>query len=261
MSRSRPHAQQNPNPATRWVEWQGETGVVRYYDKDAKTNHEVPLPFTFLLLDELATVGGWNDASQSAIYANEVRDTRTDVLTVKSFKGGEIATGLYSAIKEHVTSKAVGGHFMANCYIAFKDDRGALALGALRFKGAALGSWMDFRKEHRADLYDKAVVVTGYTEGKKGRITFRMPTFALKDTSAQTNADAQALDATLQAYLDVYLSRTVKDADAGRAHDEPPSNDDDDQRAPTDFDADSIPFSWVLPLILPVTLAASSVLV
>jgi hypothetical protein len=237
MSRSRPTAGTNPNPASRWFEWQGELGTVRYYDKEAKKNHEVPLPFTFLLLDQLATVRGWHDASQSGIYSNEVRDTRTDILTVKSFKGGEIASGLYATIKDRVNR--AGASFVANCYIAFKGDSGRLELGALRFKGAALGAWMECEKAHRADLYAKAIVITGFVEGKKGRITYRVPTFALKDTSAQTDAEARELDATLQAYLDHYLSRTTTDADAGRAHDEPPPYTDDQAGPITD---DDIPF-------------------
>jgi hypothetical protein len=76
MSRSNPqdHLQ---NPATRWFEWNGERGEIRYYDKELKKNVEVPLPFTFLLLDEVATVRGWHDPQRLGYYANEVRDATT----------------------------------------------------------------------------------------------------------------------------------------------------------------------------------------
>jgi hypothetical protein len=168
MSRSQP-TDNSPNPSSRWHEWNGEVGNVRYYDKEAKANVDVPLPFSFILLDQLSSVGGWNDASGSSIYSNEVRDTRTDIMVVKSFKGGIIDTGLYKDIKEHVTSKAVGGQFVANLYIAFKRGQ-ELALGALRLKGAALGAWMEWSKAHRADLYSGALVIDGFDEGKKGRV-------------------------------------------------------------------------------------------
>lgn len=234
MSRSRPtdHA---PNPAVRWFEWTGESGSVRYYDRDTKTNITVPLPFSFLLLDQLATVKGWHEASQSGIYANEVRDTRRDVLVVKSFKEGTIAEGLYAAIKDRVN--VAGGRFVANCYIAFKRDD-ALVLGSIRFKGAALGAWMEFTKAHRAELYKKAIDITGYTEGKKGRVIYRVPTFALRDVSESTSQIALALDAELQAYLDAYLARTTReqvetastpvhdDADVDAAFTEPPDDSD-----------------------------------
>lgn len=207
MSRSNPNVNA-PNPAQRWFEWNGEHGTVRYYDKAEKKNVDVPLPFTFLLLDELASVRGWHDASESGIYSNEVRDTTKDTLVVKSFKGGTLAEGFYKSIKDRVNTQ--GGKFVANCYVAVKLD-GAMSICSLRFKGSALGAWMEFRKAHRPDLYDKAVRITSYTEGKKGRIVFRVPTFELKDVSADTNEQAIALDAALQAWLDGYLKRKTHD--------------------------------------------------
>lgn len=208
MSRSNPSVNA-PNPAVRWYEWNGETGLVRYYDKEAKKNVDVPLPFTFLLLDELACVRGWHDPSQSGIYSNEVRDTTKDVLVVKSFKGGVLAEGYYKAIKDRVNTQ--GGQFVANCYIATKNGGGAVSLCSLRFKGAALGAWMEFRKANRGALYDKAVRIVSFTEGKKGRIVFRMPTFELREVSKETNEHAVELDKTLQAYLDGYLQRKTRD--------------------------------------------------
>ena len=35
MSRSNP-VENSPNPATRWFEWDGSAGGLRYYDKEAK---------------------------------------------------------------------------------------------------------------------------------------------------------------------------------------------------------------------------------
>jgi hypothetical protein len=243
MSRSQPHAH-DPNPATRWYEWNGETGQMRYYDKAQEHNIDVPLPFTFLLLDELATIGGWNEPSGSSIYANEVRDTRTDPFIVKSFKGGLIDTGLYKDIKEHVTSRAVGGQFVAVLYLGYKDTTGALALGAFKVKGAALGAWMEFRKAHRGALYTSAVQVTGYDEGKKGRIIYRTPTFSTVTISPKSDdAEAKALDQTLQAYLTAYFARTTEGRTAAppaAGPPEPPPPSDDDR--PQEIDADDIPF-------------------
>jgi hypothetical protein len=207
MSRSNPQVNA-PNPAVRWFEWNGEKGVVRYYDKDAKACVDVALPFTFLLLDELASVRGWHDASASGIYSNEVRDTTKDQLVVKAFKGGTLAEGYYKAIKDRVNAQ--GGQFVANCYVAVKLETG-FALCSMRFKGAALGSWMEFRKSHRGMLYEKAIRIVGFTEGKKGRITYRMPTFDVKDVTKETNEQAVTLDKTLQAYLDGYLQRKTRD--------------------------------------------------
>jgi len=235
MSRSKPN-DNTPNPASRWYEWNGEHGKVRHYDKDAKQNVEADLPFTFVLLDELGSVRGWHESSSSGIYSNEVRDTRQDVLVVKAFKGGTLVEGLYKDIKDRANS--AGGHFVANCYIAIKGDDG-MDIGAIRFKGAALGAWMEFRKANRSQLYKKAVEIDGFTEGKKGRVVFRVPTFKLKDLSESTNQIALGLDAELQTYLTTYLNRTKRDqvetVGAANGHDddvphEPvgaPLNDDD----------------------------------
>jgi hypothetical protein len=209
MSRSNPSENTNPNPATRWFEWNGEHGVVRYYDKEAKKNVDVGSDFTFILLDQLGSVRGWHDASDSGIYSNEVKDTRQDALVVKAFKGGTIAEGIYKDIKDRVN--VVGGQFVANCYIAFKGDGGALAIGSLRLKGAALGAWMEFCKSHRADLYKKGIRIKGFTEGKKGKAVFRVPNLSTKETSPETDAAAIALDTTLQEFLRRKLARTKRD--------------------------------------------------
>jgi hypothetical protein len=205
LSRSNPNENSNPNPAVRWFEWHGEQGTLRYYDKDTKQQVEVGNDFTFILLDQLGSVRGWHDASDSGIYSNEVKDTRQEVMIVKSFKGGTIAEGIYKEIKDRCNS--AGGQFVANLYIAFKGADGGLDIGSLRLKGAALGAWMEFTKAHRGDIYSKAVRIKGYTEGKKGRITFRVPVLTVADITPETNAAAVALDKEFQKFLTSYLKR------------------------------------------------------
>lgn len=187
------------------MEWNGEQGVLRYYDKTTEKNVTMEDGFTFLLLDQLATVKGWHDASDSGIFSNEVRDTKSETLVVKAFKANAIlAEGFYAQIKDRVA--ALGGSYVANCYVAFKTD-GELKIGSVQFKGAALNAWVDFRQEHKADLFKKAIQIKGYTEGKKGRIVFRTPVFHLKDISQETNDAATALDRELQAYLASYFKK------------------------------------------------------
>jgi hypothetical protein len=229
MSRSNPSDSSYSNPATRKFEWNGEKGLIRYYDKEAKANVDVGTDFTFILLDQLGSVTGWHDASTSGIYSNEVKSSLKEPMVVKAFKGGVLAEGFYKDIKERVNK--LGGQYAANCYIAFTGDDGAQALGSLKLKGAALSAWMEFTKANRASLYKARVHITGVTEGKKGRVTFRMPVFSLEDVPPVLDAEALALDETLQEFFDAYFKRTPDDTPPD---DEPPQT--------ADVDDDSIPF-------------------
>lgn len=208
MSRSKPDANE-PNPSQRWLEWDGSKGVVRYYDKDTKQNVVVGSDFVFLLLDQLGGVGGWHKTSDCAMYSNAVKDVRSGVLVVKTKKDGIVAEGLYKDIKDRVN--AMGGYYEAQCYVGFKREDGTLAIGCLRFKGAALHAWAEFAKAHRADLYEKAVRINGYTEGKKGQIVYRVPILASMAVSPATNTEAVALDAVFQKWLEGYLGRSTSE--------------------------------------------------
>ena len=209
------------NPSTRWFEWAGggDGGFVRWYDKEAKRNVKVEGHFTFLLLDELSTVKGWHEPSESGIFANEVRDIRQDVLVVRSFTGGDLANGVYSDIRDRIIAK--GGHFVASLYIAYKDGTD-LKIGNLSLKGAAASSWMEFKRnapvKKNADgktvrgYFVDAVKIVGFTDAKKGGTAYRIPIFKLIDVNDSTNLQAIALDAELQSYLSEYLKRPKSDA-------------------------------------------------
>lgn len=255
MSRSNP-SDAISNPSTRWFEFDGGAtgGFVRYYDKEQEKNVNLGDPsagsnFTFILLDELATVKGWHDASDSGIYANEVRDTRQEVLVVKAFKAGELLSGLYASVKDRIVS--AGGQFVASCYIAYKDGD-ELRIGNIRFKGATLSAWMDFKKQcpSKKDARGRsvkayfvdAVKIKGFEQGKKGSITYRTPVFTLATLSEETNAQAVALDAELQAYLSDYLKRPRAEAAKAPA----PEHEEHGETAPDEYQASATtpPKNW-----------------
>lgn len=250
MSRSNPN-EGSRNPSTRWFEWAGgaDGGYVRFYNKDTKEQTKVPGPFGFLLLDELSTVKGWHEPSESSIYANEVRDTRQEALVVRSFKGGELASGIYTAIRDRVV--AVGGHYHASLYIAYKEGD-ELKIGNLGLKGAAAGAWMEFKKTAptkkdangksvRAYFVD-AVKIADFEQAKKGGTTYRVPKFALSMTSEAANLQAVALDSELQAYLSDYLKRPKAEAAKAPEPEESEAPEDGEQNKHFDDLKDDIPF-------------------
>lgn len=194
MSLSNPRTSQSP--VQRHFSLKMSTGHVTYYDKAAQKEVEVEAPFRFLVLDTLNFIGGFNEPSNSGIWSNEVRNTRQETLTVRS-KKGIIATGLYDAIKGDV--KDDGGKFGNSVYIAYKDGD-EYALGNIKFLGAGLSKWFDFRQGKNLDL-DPGVAVTGWTEEKKGRNEYFAPVFDSLKVSDEAVAAAKLLDQQLQAYL------------------------------------------------------------
>lgn len=215
MSRSKPSTQ-GTSPCTRYFKIGSGDGNVTYYDKQQEKTVTVGPRFQFLLLDELASVGGWHEPSQSGIYSNEVRDTRNEVLRVRTFAGQSLASGKYQDIREKIA--VAGGKYVASCYIAYKDDAGKLALGNIQFKGSSLSHWMDFKKECRTVEVDgkrvkayfaDAIRIDGFKKAKKGSTNYFTPIFATVPVPEEVNEMANALDAQLQEYLGEYLARPV----------------------------------------------------
>jgi len=225
-----------PHPCGRWIEWNGETGGFRYYDKTDKTNKPLALPFGFIVVGKTATVKGWHEASESGIMANEVADTTRDPFVVKSFKGGPLASGFYREIKDRVA--ALGGHYTSNIYLAYKSGA-EMVLGCLQLKGAALMAWSDFEKAHRAEIWSKAVKVATFAEGKKGKVIFRTPVFEIVGLSKESDDAAGVIQEKLKTFHAEYFKRTTTEQPAPAAH-EPADDSGDLPRAEREPDPEDV---------------------
>lgn len=200
------------NPATKFFEWSGQHGHLKYFDKtkgekkdDGSHKGEnviIMLPFTFITLDTLSTIKGYSDADQSGYWANEVRDTKKEILIVRS-KKGECAKGLYADIisKREIT----GAKYSQSVYMAYKEN-GVLVIANVQMTGAALSAWIDFLKKN--DIYKGAVSITSHTEAKKGATVYKIPNFKLIPISEETKNQAIELDKQLQEYLAKYFNKT-----------------------------------------------------
>ena len=199
-NRKQAFATPQSNPATKFIDWKSNEKQFSYYDKEKSENVLIPLPFKFLVLDELHTVKGWNDATESAIFSNEVKFISKEVMTVKPFKGNEIAKGLYKDIKEKI--QAAGAHYVKSIYIMLEDG----SLANLQLKGSAVQEWGEFTKKTRNRLPDEWVVVKSFKEGKKGAVKFTMPEFCFERSLSEGEAEMadEAFD-ILEAYLKAYL--------------------------------------------------------
>jgi hypothetical protein len=202
---NRRNAFQTPqsNPATKFLEWKSNDKCFEYYDKETQSKVQVQLPFKFLVLDELHAVKGWNDATQSGIFSNEVKFISKEVMTVKPFKGNEIAKGLYKDIKEKVQS--AGGHYVKSIYIMLEDG----TLANLQLKGSSVQEWGAFTQKTRNRLPDEWILVSKVKDGKKGAVKYTMPLFeferSLNDAEVK---QADEVFETLEAYLKTYLAKS-----------------------------------------------------
>ena len=190
------------NPATKFLEWKSDQKGFSYYDKGLAKNVEVSLPFKFVFLDELSTVKGWNDASSSGIFSNEVKYLSKEPMTVKAFKGGVLAQGLYNEIKERV--KNAGGHYSKSVYIMLEDG----SLANIQLKGSATQQWGEFVKANRQSITRTWVNIASATENKKGKVVFSIPNFTIGADIEDLDArDADAKFDELEAYLKTYLAK------------------------------------------------------
>jgi hypothetical protein len=190
------------NPATKFIDWKSNDKCFSYYDKETSSNIQIPLPFKFLVLDEMHCIKGWNDATQSAIFSNEVKFIGTETMTVKPFKGNEIAKGLYKDIKEKV--KASGGHYVKSIYIMLEDG----TLANLQLKGSSVQAWGEFTQKTRSRLADEWIEVKTAKDGKKGAVKFSIPEFTfLRSINDEEANQADEVFNTLEAYLKTYLAK------------------------------------------------------
>lgn len=249
MSKSKETENTTSNPSTRWFEWVGSKGCLKYWDRDKKENFFVELPFRFIVLDQLNTVTGFSDALQQGFFANEVRDTR-DKLTLRT-KQGIHTEGIW----KQDLSIIDGARFTKSIYIAYFDEDKELQLGNIKFSGSALGGlsdgaidanlkavkkdksvelfndaflnnigWFNFSGQYRKiENEDFAVELTGFILDKKGSNEFLRPVFKTVAVSEETNQKAIALDIELQIYLNTYFeTKKVVDTTDGE---EPTSED------------------------------------
>jgi hypothetical protein len=203
MSRKDEFKSVSLNPATKFLEWDSNSGQFKFYDKEAKQNKFIKSPFKFVVLKELHTIKGWHGASESGIYSNEVNNL-TEVINVKSFKGGSIATGLYRDIKD----KLQGGSYHKSLYVMLGDG----TIANISMKGAVVARWGDFTNKCKNRLPDEWVAVTGHNDEKNGAVKYTTPKFEWK--SSLTAADGEMADKaydTIKDYLAGYFAKEVEE--------------------------------------------------
>ena len=188
------------NPAKKFLSWKSEEKCFAYYDKEKEENVLIDLPFKFVILEHYHTVKGWNDASESGIYSNEVFQIGNEELQVKSFKGGKIAEGLYKDNKPTIV--AAGGHYARSIYAVTND----LEIINISLKGSGVSSYSDFINEIGDLNFDKNwIEVTEAKELKKGKVNYSIPIFK-KSNAIKDRSKLEPFAEELQDYMIDYKS-------------------------------------------------------
>ena len=210
-NRKQAFAQPQTNPAQKFIDWKSNDKCFSFYDRENATNVLIPLPFKFLVLDELHTVKGWNDSLKGQIVSNEVKFISKEILKVKTFhkdaNGKNIKTdmidGIYSEVKEKI--KSSGAHYVKSVYIMLEDG----SIANLQLKGAACQAYGDFTAKTRSRLSDEWVEVASATDGKKGAVKYTTPEFKFAKSISDSESDlADEAFNTLEGYLKAYLVKT-----------------------------------------------------
>lgn len=191
---SRSNQTQTKNPANRFFEWSGSEGKIKCYDKERGVRALLDLPFTFIVLDQLACVVGYSDAEDCGYYSNEVRDTRTNPLVVRYAKNNsEAFRGLYKDMN------LPGAKFAWSVYIAYKDGD-KLDIGNLKIYKSAIHPWKLLRQSH--NIFTGAISFADSMPAKKGSNNYFVPVFTPAPLGADSDKEAQRLDKEiLQPYL------------------------------------------------------------
>lgn len=198
MSRSNPALE---NPCKKWIDYSGDEGKFTFYDKEAEKKIDVPLPIYFTVLDECSTITGFNEKHSCGIYSNEVHAIGKEILRVKTFKGGESITGLYKDIRDNIV--AIGGKFTKSVYALMINPDKNTEFVNFKFRGIAFSAWMD----KKFDPMKSIVGITGFEEGKKGKVTYQVPIFKAYKLTPEIDEEAIMYDTILQEYLKEYFAK------------------------------------------------------
>ena len=207
MSISKPRME---NPAKKFIGFSGKNGQFTYYDKSGEKetwrNVEIQKPIYLIVLDELSAIKGYCKKTESGITSNEVHNITTDVLKVRTFKGGLEAVGKYKDISDKV--KIWGGKFTKSVYALLITGKTQAELVNFQFKGASLNSWID--KKFNTEKFG-VIIKNELQEGKNGDTIYKIPVFgSLNITPELFDIAIKTDNEILQPYLRSYTATQME---------------------------------------------------
>jgi len=153
-----------------------------FYNKEKGENVKFKLT-EVVIKDVCYTVKGWDEASNSAIYSNDIKQFADEELTVRS-KGGELVKGIYRDIKEDILSAGGKLHIKVIGIQAWEEI--VITLKGLNF----------FQLSEVLKDLDKATTklkFKGTEDDKKGSVKFKKTVFEAGSTIKEGEGDVAEL--------------------------------------------------------------------
>lgn len=204
--RVNPGTESAPNPSKHFIQWKSKNAQFSYYDKETKEDVMLKSPFSFIPLSICSTLKGYNHKKEKTYISNEVKNLKTDVLTVTSYdkdkKRKVEYQGLYEDIKENLDQNI---KFTVSLYAGIKGDDKKLKLVNLQLNGAGLHHWFDFTKNN--DIWKNAVKVAKTTDERNGTVDYKAPVYEAMKISEEMDVEAAVLQEEITAYLTEYFKK------------------------------------------------------
>lgn len=205
MSRSNPY-QKTPHPCRKWLEWAGDTGNFKVYNKETKKSEAVEVR-KILVLDTLHCITGFDLIRKMGYNSNEVKDLSKEPLYLKDGNKDLQVKGLWADIKEALPK---GAKYTASVYALIDGE-----LANIKMKGSTLNTWIETIKS--VNVEEVGVLLTGNEQKKNGSTTYFVPTFDIFTPTEEENQQAIEADKVLQSYF------------SSKKDQHPAADDDDDE--------------------------------
>lgn len=229
------------SPVEAYIYFQGNTGKFGKSADGQEGMEDVPLPLTFVVLDDGAyriggeTRGGGNKRKIGSNLAH--RDFGNHLVVNYKDNGANLAEGFWKDIKQRVTD--IGGKYTLVLFVLTKID-GAYKMAAIHLRGRALSEWFKFIKGKNT-MGEFAYTVKSVIKTEGEEIDSFIPIFSEVAIKLETVEEANAADTILQVWMKSQFSNEYG-TEAARTQTTRGDDFPTDENGAPPVDSDDLPF-------------------
>ena len=197
-----------PNPAKITVEYSGEHGAFRVYDKENKERIDLDVPFRFVWVETMVAIMGFSEKFNKRLTSNELNRTkaRTEPFDIFFFeeKNGKaervtVLSGPYKEIKDE--ARSAGATYAFVVYAVAEGGNGPIKDGdiiRIVMNGSCRNAWIDAGPER----WPSGIEFFDVVKKKKGKTEYLEPMFRQFEAEDDCIAKAVNADKMVQAWID-----------------------------------------------------------